>query len=202
MYTIVVTVHIIVCIILVLTVLLQQGKGAEVGAVFGSSEAMFGSSGPASALNKVTTVVAIIFMLTSLALTYLAAHKKGDSIMEEVKVEAPAVPAQSQPAQEQSVDQPAQDTTSASPVQQQAVPVEQPAAVPAGQAGGDAQGEQAPISKSTVDKATDNVVKAASTTAGRVQETARQAEGTAASVAEDAAKAVEKAQSAGSETTK
>ena len=92
MYTVVVTIHIIVCVILVLTVLLQQGKGAEVGAVFGSSEAMFGSAGPASALNKVTTVVAIIFMLTSLALTYLAAHRTGDSVMEDIKVEAPAAP--------------------------------------------------------------------------------------------------------------
>ncbi len=92
MYTVVVTIHIIVCIVLVLTVLLQQGKGAEVGAVFGSSEAMFGSAGPASALNKVTTVVAIIFMITSLALTYLAAHRKGNSIMEGVKVEAPVAP--------------------------------------------------------------------------------------------------------------
>ena len=96
MYTVIVTIHIIVCIILVLTVLLQQGKGAEVGAVFGSSEAMFGSAGPASALNKVTTVVAIVFMITSLTLTYLAAHRKGDSVMEHVKVEAPAVPAASQ----------------------------------------------------------------------------------------------------------
>ncbi len=97
MYTVVVTIHIIVCVILVLTVLLQQGKGAEVGAVFGSSEAMFGSAGPASALNKVTTVVAIIFMITSLVLTYLAAHRTGDSVMEGIKTEAPAVP----PAQEE-----------------------------------------------------------------------------------------------------
>ncbi len=99
MYTVVVTIHIIVCIVLVLTVLLQQGKGAEVGAVFGSSEAMFGSAGPASALNKVTTVVAIIFMITSLALTYLAAHRKGNSIMEGVDIEVPVIP----PAQEKAV---------------------------------------------------------------------------------------------------
>ncbi len=99
MYTVVVTIHIIVCVILVLTVLLQQGKGAEVGAVFGSSEAMFGSAGPASALNKVTTVVAIVFMITSLALTYLAAHRTGDSVMEGIKVETPAVP----PVQEEAV---------------------------------------------------------------------------------------------------
>ncbi len=100
MYTLVVTIHIIVCIILVLTVLLQQGKGAEVGAVFGSSEAMFGSAGPASALNKLTTVVAIIFMITSLGLTYLAAHRTGSSVMESVKVQAPAtLPAEEAPAE-------------------------------------------------------------------------------------------------------
>lgn len=79
-----VTLHIIACIILVLSVLLQQGKGAEVGAVFGSSEAVFGSSGPASLLSKITTAVAVVFMVTSLSLTYLAAHDDGGSVMKEV----------------------------------------------------------------------------------------------------------------------
>ncbi len=90
MYTFVVVVHIIVCALLVLTVLLQQGKGAEIGAVFGSSEAVFGGAGPATFLNKVTTVLAVIFMITSLGLTYLAAHRTGGSVMQGVEVTAPA----------------------------------------------------------------------------------------------------------------
>ena len=86
-----IAVHVITCIILVITVLLQQGKGAEVGAVFGSSEAIFGSAGPATLLSKVTTVCAIVFMLTSLALTYLSIHNRGQSVMRNVQ-QVPVAP--------------------------------------------------------------------------------------------------------------
>lgn len=75
-------VHVIVCIILILVILLQAGKGANMGAAFGgSSQTVFGSSGPASFLGKMTTIVAILFMLTSLTLSYSALHK-GKSVME------------------------------------------------------------------------------------------------------------------------
>jgi preprotein translocase subunit SecG len=75
------TVHVLVCIILILVILLQAGKGANMGAAFGgSSQTVFGSSGPAGFLGKMTTVVAIIFMLTSLTLSYSAVHK-GKSVM-------------------------------------------------------------------------------------------------------------------------
>jgi preprotein translocase subunit SecG len=97
MYTFVVVLHIIVCVVLVLSVLLQQGKGAEVGAVFGSSEAVFGSAGPASLLSKITTAVAVVFMVTSLCLTYLAAHHEGGSVMKGVgEVAVPSTPPVSQ----------------------------------------------------------------------------------------------------------
>ena len=89
MYTAILIFHVIVCIFLVLTVLIQQGKGAEMGAVFGSSEAIFGSSGPVSLLGKITTGLAIVFMLTSLGLTYLSANKRPDTIMEGIKPVAP-----------------------------------------------------------------------------------------------------------------
>jgi preprotein translocase subunit SecG len=73
--------HIAVCIILILVVLLQAGKGANMGAVFGgSSQTVFGSSGPGSFLGKMTTVIATIFMLTSLALSYSASHKAASVI--------------------------------------------------------------------------------------------------------------------------
>jgi preprotein translocase subunit SecG len=75
-------VHVIACIVLILTVLLQAGKGANMGAVFGgSSQTVFGSSGPGSFLGKMTTAVAIIFMLTSLSLSY-SVSRKGSSLME------------------------------------------------------------------------------------------------------------------------
>ena len=74
--------HVIVCIVLILVVLLQAGKGANMGAVFGgSSQTIFGSSGPGTFLGKMTTGVAIIFMLTSFSLSYTASHK-GTSLME------------------------------------------------------------------------------------------------------------------------
>ncbi len=92
MFTFLVVIHVIACTVLVVTVLLQQGKGAEVGAVFGSSEAIFGSTGPATLLSKVTTVAAVVFMLTSLSLTYLSIHSRGGSVMQKVQ-QAPVMPA-------------------------------------------------------------------------------------------------------------
>lgn len=75
-------VHVVVCFVLILVVLLQAGKGASMGAVFGgSSQTIFGSSGPGTFLGKMTTVVAIIFMLTSFSLSY-SASRKGSSLME------------------------------------------------------------------------------------------------------------------------
>ena len=75
-------VHVIACIVLILVVLLQAGKGANMGAVFGgSSQTIFGSSGPGTFLGKMTTAVAVIFMLTSLSLSYTVS-RKGSSLME------------------------------------------------------------------------------------------------------------------------
>ncbi len=75
-------VHVTVCIVLILVVLLQAGKGANMGAVFGgSSQTIFGSSGPGTFLGKMTTIVAIVFMLTSFSLSYTAS-RKGSSLME------------------------------------------------------------------------------------------------------------------------
>lgn len=67
-------VHIIVCLALVAVVLLQQGKGADIGAAFGAgaSQTVFGGRGAGSFLSKLTTGAAIVFMLTSLTLTYFA----------------------------------------------------------------------------------------------------------------------------------
>jgi len=81
-HILVIILHVIVCIVLILTVLLQAGKGASMGAVFGgSSQTVFGSSGPGTFLGKMTTVVAVIFMLTSFSLSYTAS-RKGSSLME------------------------------------------------------------------------------------------------------------------------
>ncbi len=86
MYPILIVVYVIVCVFLVLTVLLQQGKGAEIGAVFGSSDTIFGSAGPASFLHKITSGLAVLFMVLALVLTYLSAHRVEDSIMQDAEV--------------------------------------------------------------------------------------------------------------------
>ena len=86
MKLIIIFVHVSVCIALVLIVLLQRGKGADMGAAFGggSSQAVFGSRGAASFMHKVTAAIAILFMLTSLGLAFLFGRAGTSSIMKDV----------------------------------------------------------------------------------------------------------------------
>lgn len=85
MKTVLILLHISVCIALILIVLLQRGKGAGMGAAFGgSSQTVFGSSGATSFLHKVTTAAAIIFMLTSLGLSFFFGKGSSSSLMENV----------------------------------------------------------------------------------------------------------------------
>lgn len=96
MITIVTIIHVLICLFLVFIVLIQSGKGAEMGAVFGgSSQTLFGSRGAATFLNKMTTVAAVLFMLTSLALTMLTT--KPSSVVKDVV----APPIQGQPIPQQ-----------------------------------------------------------------------------------------------------
>ena len=83
MYTLVVILHVIVSVALILIILLQTGKGADIGAVFGggSSQTLFGSSGPTSFLSKLTAAAAVIFMCTSLFLAYFSGARPASSIM-------------------------------------------------------------------------------------------------------------------------
>jgi preprotein translocase subunit SecG len=82
MITLLTIIHIIVCLFLVSIVLLQHGKGADIGATFGgSSQSLFGTEGPVPMLNKVTTMAAIIFMATSISLAYFSAHRETGSVM-------------------------------------------------------------------------------------------------------------------------
>ena len=105
MYTVIVVMHLIVCLFLIFIILIQSSKGAEMGAAFGgSSQTLFGSRGAATFLNKLTTIAAIAFMLTSLSLAVLSI-KRG-SIMPET------MPAQELPIK------PFSDTTSG-PLQEQ-----------------------------------------------------------------------------------
>lgn len=148
MYGVILAFHVVVCVMLIGTVLLQQGKGADMGAVFGgSSSTVFGSSGAGNFLSRMTTGLAIVFMLTSLGLTYLSTAGVTATIFDsdipapppleapeaaapEAAPEVPAVPeaaAPEAPAAAEAVA-PAEEAPAEAPV---AEAEEQPAAAPA-----------------------------------------------------------------------
>jgi len=81
--------HVMVCVVLIVVVLLQRGKGAEIGAVFGggAGSTVFGSRGAGNFLTKLTTGAAIIFMLTSLSLAYFAQEGSESTLFEEEQQE-------------------------------------------------------------------------------------------------------------------
>ena len=74
MHALIIVIHLIACFSLILIVLLQSGKGQNMGSMFGGSgsQTLFGSSGASSFLTKATTAVAVVFMLTSLTLAYVS----------------------------------------------------------------------------------------------------------------------------------
>ena len=88
--------HVMVCVFMVVVVLLQRGKGAEIGAVFGggSGSTIFGSRGAGNFLTKLTTGAAVVFMLTSLSLAYFAQEGARSTLFDEdaPKQEEPASP--------------------------------------------------------------------------------------------------------------
>jgi preprotein translocase subunit SecG len=96
MYTLLVIIHVIVCMLMIGAILLQSGKGAEIGAAFGgSSQTVFGSRGPANFLSKFTVATAFVFMLTSLSLAILAKDRTFSSTVIDLnkKKPVPAAPA-------------------------------------------------------------------------------------------------------------
>ena len=106
MITLITIIHVIVSIGLILIVLLQTGKGADMGAVFGGSSAtIFGSSGAGNFLTRLTTGMAIVFMLTSLTLGYFSGRKPAASIFDSRKggVEQ-SVPPQAMPQRQGELD--------------------------------------------------------------------------------------------------
>ncbi len=92
MITILIAIHVVICVLLVVTVLLQFGKGAEMGAVMGggASQAVFSSSAKGNFMTKTTTVLAIGFMVNSIVLTTLKSREAKKSLFDnEAPVAAP-----------------------------------------------------------------------------------------------------------------
>ena len=103
---IVIAAHVLVALVIIGLVLLQHGKGADMGSGFGggSSGSLFGATGSANFLSRATAVLATVFFLTSLGLAYLATNKPKSSggVLDAAKKElsAPAAPAAGKPAAE------------------------------------------------------------------------------------------------------
>ena len=102
MTTLLIILHVLVCFAIIVIVLLQAGKGAEIGASFGAgaSQTVFGTGGGKNFMTRMTTAAAIIFMLTSLTLAYFYGRLGSSSIMPSATgvapppaAEAPAPPA-------------------------------------------------------------------------------------------------------------
>ncbi len=92
MNTLIIVVHVITCFFLILFVLLQAGKGAEVGATFGGiSQTFFGTQG-GNILSKVTTVLAFVFMITSIGLTAYQHRQLSSTVMDQSVVSQPVAP--------------------------------------------------------------------------------------------------------------
>jgi preprotein translocase subunit SecG len=132
MYTLAVSIHLIVCFLMIAAILLQAGKGAEIGASFGgSSQTVFGSRGPGTFLSKVTVGAAIVFMLSSLSLAVLSrqantsstvidlhppSHQESSSSTEDTSTVAPTTEAEtSSAAPPEASSEPAPGTTPSAP---------------------------------------------------------------------------------------
>ena len=95
MEIVVLVIHVLVALSIIGLVLLQHGKGADVGAAFGSgtSGSVFGAAGSANFLSRATAILAVVFFLSSLGLTYLSAQKTDHKgVM--AKPPTPSLPAQ------------------------------------------------------------------------------------------------------------
>lgn len=83
MVSIVIAIHVMVCVSICIVVLLQQGKGADIGAVFGgSSQTVFGAGGAGNLLTKATSGLAVAFFVTSIFLAYASSRRVTGSIFE------------------------------------------------------------------------------------------------------------------------
>jgi len=108
MYTFIIVLHLIVCFLMIASILLQAGKGAEIGAAFGgSSQTVFGSRGPGTFLSKVTVAAAFIFMSTSLTLAVLS---RGDGVASSV-IDVPTTSQESPSTAPTSSSTPPSDST-------------------------------------------------------------------------------------------
>lgn len=92
MYPVLIILHVLLALALIGVILVQTGKGADIGAAFGggSSQTVFGARGPTTFLHRLTTALAVLFMVTSVVLTIYASRGPSSVITEEPRQPAPA----------------------------------------------------------------------------------------------------------------
>jgi preprotein translocase subunit SecG len=121
LYYVIISVHIIVCLLLIAIVLLQQGKGQDLASAFGGggSQTAFGPRGSATVLSRATTILAAMFMVTSLSLSVIKSGRS--SVLDQVQgaAEAPAAETTEAPADSPA---PAEDATDAAPAEEPEAP--------------------------------------------------------------------------------
>jgi preprotein translocase subunit SecG len=119
MYPLVMTIHVVVCIFLIIVVLLQSGKAADLAGAFGGmgSQTAFGPRGSATLLSKATTISAVLFMVTSLSLSILATRNAGlgTSVLDVTPQRTTAAPKTATPAPTPGQSVPVQVPIKASP---------------------------------------------------------------------------------------
>ncbi len=94
METLLIIAHYMICFFLIIVILLQVGKGADIGAVFGgASQTVFGGRGPATFLSKLTAAMAVAFLVTSIWLAQIAKHRSVDSVIDKATPETVQKPA-------------------------------------------------------------------------------------------------------------
>lgn len=130
MYTLLLVLHLLSCFTMVTVILLQSGKGAEIGAAFGgSSQTLFGSRGAATFLSKVTVGAATIFMVTALSLAVLSKEASVASGIRELQQSGPGAPTMPAPAAQSA-------PIGSSPIERQAVPSDKPSGEGSAPSGG------------------------------------------------------------------
>jgi preprotein translocase subunit SecG len=182
MYTVLTVIHVIACLFMIGVVLLQQGKGADMGAVFGgSSQTLFGSSGAGNFLTRMTAAMAAVFFVTSLALAYGSASRVTTTIFDDAPLTdtAPVPGGEPAPAPEGGAPAP----QGAAPAPEGAAPAPEGAPAPEPQANAapapDGAGAAAGI-KVEAEQAPAAVADAAQAVEGAAQDAAAKADGAAA----------------------
>jgi preprotein translocase subunit SecG len=145
LYTLALLVHVVVCIFLIIVVLLQSGKAADLAGAFGGmgSQTAFGPRGSATLLSKATTISAVLFMITSLSLSILATKSAGLGTTVLEGAPSKSAPAKSQPAPVQSPGIPQPITVTP----EGGKPVELPTPAPANQPLPSVPVQQPPVKK-------------------------------------------------------